>query len=48
MKRVTNIQTIFAFSFSDGENQIAADLIWEDEVPQAIPKQDGFFVLPSG
>ena len=27
MKRVTNIQTIFAFSFSDGENQIAADLI---------------------
>ena len=45
MKRVTNIQTIFAFSFSDGENQIAYDLIEKMKYHRQSPKQDGFFVL---
>ena len=48
MKIVTNIQTIFAFSFSDGENQIAYDLIEKMKYHRQSPNKMDFFVLHSG
>ena len=47
MKIVTNIQTIFAFSFSDGENQIAYDLIEKMKYHRQSPNKMDFLSYSS-